>query len=74
MKALAVAVSLLVASSALATPENWETYKKFYGLKPGMTNFKAGCMNCHTAGRNGIGPLQMPKPTIQPPRSPRSPA
>ncbi len=48
MKIFAVFLVALLGAFAAATPENWETYKKFYGIKPGMANLKAGCMNCHS--------------------------
>ncbi len=48
MRAVTLVIVALLAARASATPENWEVYKNYYNLKPGMTNFNAGCKNCHT--------------------------
>jgi len=48
VKALTVLMGIFLGTLAFATPENWETYKRFYNLKPKTTAFKAECMNCHT--------------------------
>lgn len=45
---LAVALVLALGSFASATPDNWETFKKVYMIKPGSRIFKAECMTCHT--------------------------
>lgn len=48
MKLHVVGLVAVLASSAFATPDNWETFKSVYGIGPNSKIFKAECMTCHT--------------------------
>lgn len=48
LRALFVCLAMLVVALAVATPENWETFKSVYGVKLNSRIFKAECMTCHT--------------------------
>ena len=46
--AMSAMAALVLAASAAATPDNWETFKKAYAIKPDSRIFKTECMTCHT--------------------------